>query len=62
MCTTCSSATITERYSPASTGERDGRTLNLQRVLVYHMQDGLLSECWIFDDDQQAVDEFWNDA
>ena len=42
--------------------ERDGRTLDVQRVLVYHTQNGLLSECWVFDDDQLAVDEFWNDA
>ncbi|MCH7810292.1 MAG: nuclear transport factor 2 family protein [Chloroflexi bacterium] len=42
--------------------ERDGRTLDLQRVLVYHVQNGLLSECWLFDHDQRAVDEFWTDA
>jgi ketosteroid isomerase-like protein len=40
--------------------ERDGRTLDVRRVLVYHVRDGKLAECWIFDDDQRAVDEFWS--
>ena len=40
--------------------EREGKTLDVQRVLVYHVRDGLLDECWIFDDDQRAVDEFWS--
>jgi len=39
--------------------ERDGRTLDLNRVLVYHTRDGKLAECWIYDEDQRAVDEFW---
>jgi ketosteroid isomerase-like protein len=46
----------TERF------ERDGRTLDVRRVLVYHVRDGQLTECWLFDDDQRAVDEFWSDA
>ncbi|MEX1194347.1 MAG: nuclear transport factor 2 family protein [Dehalococcoidia bacterium] len=40
--------------------ERDGRTLDVRRVLVYHIRDGKLSECWLYDDDQRAVDEFWS--
>jgi ketosteroid isomerase-like protein len=39
--------------------ERDGRTLDVQRVFVYHVKDGKLAECWAYDDDQRAVDEFW---
>jgi ketosteroid isomerase-like protein len=42
--------------------ERDGRTLDVRRVFVYHVRDGQLSECWLYDDDQRAVDEFWSDA
>lgn len=39
--------------------ERDGKTLEVGRVFVYHVKDGRLSECWLYDDDQRAVDEFW---
>jgi len=38
---------------------KDGRELDVRRVLVYHIRDGKLSECWLYDDDQRAVDEFW---
>lgn len=37
--------------------ERDGRVLEANRVLVYHVRDGKLAECWIYDEDQRAVDE-----
>lgn len=40
--------------------ERDGRQLELRRVLVYHLRDGKLVECWLYDEDQRAVDEFWS--
>jgi uncharacterized protein len=40
--------------------ERDGRTLEVPRMFVYHLRDGKLSECWVYDDDQRAVDEFWS--
>jgi ketosteroid isomerase-like protein len=40
--------------------ERDGRTLEVHRVLLYHIRDGKLSECWLYDEDQRAVDEFWS--
>ena len=39
---------------------RDGRELDVERVLVFHLRDGKLSECWVYDDDQRAVDEFWS--
>ena len=39
--------------------ERDGKTLEVNRILLYHVRDGKLAECWLFDDDQRAVDEFW---
>ncbi|MEO8458121.1 MAG: nuclear transport factor 2 family protein [Chloroflexota bacterium] len=39
---------------------KDGRELDLRRVIVYHLRDGKLSECWVYDEDQRAVDEFWS--
>lgn len=39
--------------------EREGRTLDVHRVLLYHIRDGKLSECWLYDEDQRSVDEFW---
>jgi hypothetical protein len=40
---------------------RDGRTAELERLLVYAVRDGLLSECWVYDRDQAAVDAFFAD-
>jgi ketosteroid isomerase-like protein len=39
---------------------RDGKTLDVRRVLVYHIREGKLSECWLYDEDQRSVDEFWS--
>jgi uncharacterized protein len=38
------------------TFERDGRSVETKRVLVYHVRDGKLAEAWVYDDDQRAVD------
>jgi ketosteroid isomerase-like protein len=38
--------------------ERDGRTADVERLLVYAVRDGLLSECWVYDQDQTQVDAF----
>jgi uncharacterized protein len=38
--------------------ERDGRTAELERLLVYTVRDGLLGECWVYDHDQALVDMF----
>ena len=38
--------------------ERDGRTAELERLLVYAVRDGLLGECWVYDQDQALVDAF----
>lgn len=32
------------------------QTWELDRVLLYHVRDGKLSECWVYDQDQRAVD------
>jgi hypothetical protein len=38
--------------------ERDGETAELERLLVYAVHDGLLGECWVYDQDQALVDRF----
>lgn len=38
--------------------ERDGRTAELERLLVYAVRNGLLDECWVYDQDQALVDTF----
>jgi ketosteroid isomerase-like protein len=38
--------------------ERDGVVIELERVLVYRIQDDLLAECWVYDGDQALVDGF----
>ena len=38
--------------------ERDGRTAEVERLLVYTVRDGLLGECWVYDQDQALVDGF----
>jgi ketosteroid isomerase-like protein len=40
---------------------RDGRTAELERLLVYAVRDGLLGECWVYDRDQATVDSFFAD-
>ena len=40
---------------------RDGRTAEFERLLVYAVRDGLLSECWVYDRDPAAVDLFFAD-
>jgi ketosteroid isomerase-like protein len=38
--------------------ERDGKTAEFERLLVYAVHDGLLRECWVYDQDQVLVDTF----
>jgi uncharacterized protein len=38
--------------------ERDGRTAEIERLLVYTVRDGLFCECWVYDQDQTLVDVF----
>jgi ketosteroid isomerase-like protein len=37
---------------------RDGNTAEVERLLVYAERDGLLGECWVYDQDQALVDAF----
>ncbi len=38
--------------------ERDGKAEEFERLLVYAVRDGLLWECWVWDQDQAAVDAY----
>lgn len=40
---------------------RDGKTAELERLLVYSVKDGLLLDCWVYDRDQTTVDIFFAD-
>ena len=37
---------------------RDGKTAEVERLLVYSVGDGLLRECWVYDQDQALVDGY----
>jgi len=37
---------------------RDGKTAEVERLLVYSVRDGLLWKCWVYDQDQIVVDGF----
>jgi uncharacterized protein len=39
--------------------ERGGRRIEIERLLRYSVRDGKLAECWIYDEDQRLVDEYW---
>src|SRR5436309_5006253 len=41
-------------------GERDGKRAEWRTAGMYHMRDGKIAEAWGFNEDQQAVDEFWS--
>ena len=37
---------------------RDGKAAEVERLLVYSVRDGLLWQCWVYDQDQSLVDGF----
>ncbi|QWG25541.1 nuclear transport factor 2 family protein [Bradyrhizobium sediminis] len=37
---------------------RDGKAAEVERLLVYSVRDGLLWQCWVYDQDQALVDSF----
>jgi len=39
--------------------EKDGRTVELPRVHVWHVEDGRLTELWLHPVDQSAFDDYW---
>ena len=38
--------------------QRDGKTAEVERLLVYSVSDELLWQCWVYDQDQALVDAF----
>lgn len=32
----------------------------VRRVLLYRVEDGMLRECWLYDEDQRFVDTLWS--
>ena len=40
--------------------KREGKSAEWKSVGTYHMRDGKIAEAWGFNEDQQAVDEFWS--
>lgn len=39
--------------------ERDGKSVDVERLLKYTVRDGKLAECWVYDSDQRLIDEFF---
>ncbi len=42
------------------TGERNGKQMEMNAVLVLHVADGQMKEFWAFAKDSAAVDDFWS--
>ena len=42
------------------TAEREERRLDQNYIIVFHVQDGVVTEAWEFWSDQAAVDVFWS--
>jgi hypothetical protein len=40
--------------------ERNGTAVEIERMLKYTVRDGKLAECWVYDEDQRLVDEYWS--
>jgi uncharacterized protein len=38
--------------------QRDGKTAEVERLLVYSVRNNLLWQCWVYDQDQALVDAF----
>jgi ketosteroid isomerase-like protein len=37
--------------------ERNGKTIEVERLFKYTVRDGKLAQCWVYDDDQRLIDE-----
>ena len=42
-----------------STGEREGKRLSERTVLLFHLRDGKVAECWEHYEDSRRLDEFF---
>jgi ketosteroid isomerase-like protein len=43
-----------------STGDRDGKHLDVGNAIVFRVEDGLITEAWEHFDDLYTWDEFWS--
>lgn len=41
--------------------EREGATLETERLLRYRLSEGRIAECWVYDEDQRAIDRYLAD-
>lgn len=41
-------------------GRRGDRTIDMSRVLIAHMKDGIATDVWLVVEDEYAFDEFWS--
>ena len=39
--------------------ERGGESATVRRLFRYRISEGLIRECWLYDEDQRLVDHFW---
>jgi uncharacterized protein len=39
--------------------ERSGNSAEIKRVFQFSVRDGMLDECWVYDEDQRLVDDFF---
>lgn len=39
--------------------ERNGASVEIERIFKYGVREGKLAECWVYDQDQLLVDEYW---
>ena len=42
--------------------DRNGRSMDIDRVVIYRIEDGRIAEIWVRDWDQYAYDELFEDA
>jgi hypothetical protein len=40
--------------------ERNGLSVEIDRMLRYRVADGKLAECWVYDENQRLIDEYWS--
>ncbi len=45
-----------------ASGERNGRTLDIDQILLFHISDGLVTEVLALPNEPQAFEDFWGPA
>lgn len=41
---------------------RNGTAIEIERLFRYKVRDGKLAECWVYDEDQRLVDQYWSNG